>query len=75
MKKLRCKVNGSSSAALEKLAIKSGFLVFEGAKHCKIKTASGELVTIIPRHSLINPHTAKAIVKDLNDFGANIEIC
>ena len=75
MKELRCKIKDCSSKDLAKLAAKCGFAVFEGARHSKISTIEGRIITIIPRHNHINPHTAKAIIEDLNRFGANIEIC
>jgi hypothetical protein len=57
-----------------KLAKKCGFCVFEGAKHYQIKTSKGESITSLPRHNPLNPFTAKAIVKQMNLFGAEIDI-
>jgi hypothetical protein len=74
MKKLRCKTNDCSGADLVAVARKSGFLIFEGARHSKVKTSRGELVTVIPRHSRVKRYLAKGILEDLNRFGANIDI-
>lgn len=75
MKKLRCKICDCSCSDLKKIAEKSGFIVAEGARHCKVIATDGKLITTIPRHNYINPFTVKGIIKDLNNFGADVEIC
>lgn len=60
-----------SDKDLTKAARKLGFVLFEGKKHTKVKTASGEFVTTIPRHRLIKRPTAKSIVKAFKQHGAN----
>lgn len=54
--------------------MQSGFNEFQGTKHYKIKTKDGRFITTIPRHSRIKKELARAIVQDLNKFGADIEI-
>lgn len=64
----------ASHKELVAIAINSGFIVYEGSKHTKIKTQSGEFITEIPRHSPINKHTVKNILKAMIVHGVDIEI-
>lgn len=72
MKPLRVNTKNTSYDELVRTARKCGFLIFEGGKHCKVKTRDGKPVTTIPRHNRIKRETAKAIVEAMNSFGANI---
>ncbi len=72
MKKLRVNIGSVSYEELKKIAEKSGFAVFQGAKHAKVKSATGGFVTLIPRHTKINSITAKRIVEAMNACGAKI---
>ena len=74
MKKLRINTKGCSYSDFIKLAERSGFVVFEGAKHYKVKTIKGVFITTIPRKNSLNSFTAKSIAEKLNEFGANIDI-
>lgn len=67
-------VNTAQTSNRELLAIarSSGFEVFNGAKHDKIKTVDGQSVTLIPRHEKISKFLAKKIVNQMNACGANI---
>jgi hypothetical protein len=56
------------------LAVKCGFLIFEGKNHTKIKNQKGMFVTTIPRHNCIKRRTAEGIIKALIQAGANIEL-
>ena len=73
MKKLTVNTKDTSCAELINLAKKSGFEVFQGKKHVKIKTLAGIHVTIIPRHNKIKRETAKGVVEAFVAFGANID--
>ncbi len=75
MKRLQCKTKDCSNSDLIKLAQKSGFVIFEGGSHSKVKNTRGELITVIPRHSRVDRFTAKDVIESFNRFGANIEIC
>ena len=55
------------------IATKSGFTFFEGNKHTKIKTPSGEFVTEVPRHHILDKHTAKGIIEAMIARGAKID--
>jgi hypothetical protein len=57
-----------------KIAKKCGFEFFEGKKHTKIKTKSGEFVTEVPRHTVLDKHTAKGIVEAMISHGAEIDV-
>ena len=51
-----------------------GVSVFMSKKHCKIKTAEGGFVTMIPRHSVLAKPTVKGILERFNELGAKIII-
>lgn len=72
MKKSRVSISNCSGQELITIAKKSGFSVFEGGRHTKVKTSTGEFVTMIPRHTKLNKFTVSLIVKDLNKHGANV---
>lgn len=72
-KKLRVNIAQTSSDELQKTAIKSGFLIFHGAKHDKVKTSNGKFVTEIPRHGIIYKPLARKIIEAMNSCGATIE--
>lgn len=74
MKKLSVNTASCSHGELLRIAKRSGFAVVEGKKHSKIKTAQGEFVTMIPRHEILNRHTARGILEDMNARGAGITI-
>jgi hypothetical protein len=74
MKKLKINTKSCSCSDLLKLAEKSGFYIFEGAKHYKIKTSKGVFITTVPRHNTLVPFTAKEIAERMNLFGAEIDI-
>ena len=70
MRSLRVKVADCSQEKLIRIAIRCGFKVVGGKKHCKIKTQNGdEFITEIPRKSRIKRETARGIVEDFNRFG------
>jgi len=73
VKKLRVNTANSSHKELVAIAIKCGFDLYEGGKHTKVKTKSGEFVTEVPRHDLLNKYTARGIVEAMNAHGAKID--
>lgn len=73
MKGLRVNTKDATYDELVNLAKKSGFTIFHGKRHDKVKTADGKTVTTIPRHNKIKRETAKGIVKALISFGALID--
>jgi hypothetical protein len=73
VKKLRINVAGVSCDELKIVAARSGFMFFEGKKHIKVKTVAGKFVTEIPRHRVLNKHTARAIMDAMISHGANID--
>lgn len=73
MKKLRVNTADTSHKELAAIAKKCGFEFYEGGKHTKVKTKSGEFVTEIPRHNPLNKHTARGIAEAMNAHGAGIE--
>ncbi len=73
MRKLHVSTKDASYEELVRVACRCGFVVFEGRKHCKIKTRDGRFVTTIPRHNCLKRETAKGIVEALNSFGASID--
>lgn len=74
VKKLQANATDCGHAELEKLAIKSGFLLYQGKKHTKVKTRAGSFVAMIPRHEPISKHTVKGIVESMNGHGAEIDL-
>lgn len=72
MKRLFVNTKDCSGKTLEELAIRSGFIIKNGRKHCKVETGGGKFVAMIPRHNPLKRETAKGVVKSLNAFGANI---
>jgi Mn-dependent DtxR family transcriptional regulator len=56
-----------------RVANKCGFIVYEGARHSKIKTPESVFITTISRHLKIKKEVVKAIIKRLKEFGAEIE--
>jgi hypothetical protein len=72
VKELRVNAANCSGSELVAIAKQSGFEVFEGAKHTKIKKQTGEFVTMIPRHENLNKHTVKGVVEAMNAAGAKI---
>jgi hypothetical protein len=74
VKDLSVNTANCSHKELVGIAQQSGFEVFEGNKHTKVKTSNGKFVTMIPRHDSLNKHTAKGIVEDMNTHGATIRI-
>ena len=74
MKKFTVNTADASHKDLVAIAVSSGFVTYEGGKHTKVKTKSGEFIAEVPRHSPINKHTVKNILKAMNAHGANIEI-
>lgn len=73
MRQLRVNTKDTSYDELVRVTRKAGFLIFEGGKHCKVKTGDGKPVTTIPRHNRLKRETAKAIIESMNAFGANID--
>ena len=73
MKKLRVNTKDATHDELVGLARKSGFTIFEGGRHTKIKTMDGKPITTVPRHNKIKRETAKAIVETMVAFGAKID--
>lgn len=74
MRKLHVNTKDASYEELVRIARRCDFAVFEGCKHCKIKTSDGRFVTTIPRHNRLKRETAKGIVEALNGFGAGITL-
>jgi hypothetical protein len=74
MKRLRLNTKGCSCQDILRLADRSGFCIFEGAKHYKIKTSKDEFIAMVPRHNPLNTFTAKGIAERMNLFGASIDI-
>lgn len=66
--------NYCSQEKLVKLATKCGFFVRKGKRHVKIKDEEGKTITVIPRHNKIKVPTAKGIIEDLIQNGAEIKI-
>ena len=73
MKRLRVNTKDATHDELVRLARKSGFTIFRGGRHDKVKTVQGESVTTIPRHNKIKRETAKEIVEAMVAFGAKID--
>ena len=73
MKKLYLDTKDATHNELVRLAKKSGFVIFQGSKHVKVKTVQGQSVTTIPRHNKIKRETAKEVVEAMIAFGAEIE--
>jgi hypothetical protein len=73
VKKLRVNTANCSHKELVVIAIKSGFTFFEGNKHTKIKTLFGDFITEVPRHHVLDKHTAKGIVEAMIAHGAKID--
>lgn len=73
MKKLYINTKDASYDELVRLAKKSGFIIFQGGRHAKVKTIQGQSVTTIPRHNKIKRETAKEVVKMMIAFGAEID--
>lgn len=74
MRELNVKTTDCSCEKLLRVAEKCGFSVFMSKKHCKIKTAEGRFVTMIPRHSVLAKPTVKGILERFNELGAKIII-
>ena len=74
MKSISVNTANCSHGRLVRLAKRCGFVVFEGKKHSKINMVRGEFVTMIPRHEMLNRHTVKGILEDMNIHGAAITI-
>jgi DNA-directed RNA polymerase subunit H (RpoH/RPB5) len=74
VKKLSVNTANCSHGELVRIAKRSGFKIFEGKKHTKVEMATGEFVTMIPRHGILNRYTAKGILEDMNTRGAGITI-
>ena len=74
MKKYYVNPANTSCEELRKIAQNSGFDVFEGRRHIKIKTKGGEFITEIPRHNPLSKWTAKGIVEAMIEHGANIAL-
>lgn len=74
MKKSRVNPKNISYKEAVRTAEKHGFVVFQGSKHAKVKSADGSFITMIPRHESINPKTARSIFKAMKDFGAKIDV-
>jgi hypothetical protein len=62
VKLIEIKTTDCSCKDLIRTAERCGFLVQQGKKHVKVKTAEGKFVTMIPRHSLIKRETAKKVL-------------
>ncbi len=71
-RKLRVNIAQTSNIELLKIAKKCGFVVFNGAKHDKIKTKDNKFITMIPRSNKLSKHLVKQIVEAMNNCGANI---
>lgn len=71
MKKIHIKTTDCSYDMLVRAAKRYGFVIVGGRKHCKVKTADGRFVTLIPRHSRLKRETARGIVVAFNAFGAD----
>ena len=74
MKKYHVNLANASHKELRKIAINSGFGVFEGRRHTKIKTKDGEFIAEIPRHNPLNKWTATGIVEAMIAHGADIDL-
>lgn len=75
MRSLKVKITDCSEEKLIRIAIRCGFKIVGGRKHCKVKTHNGDkFITEIPRKNRIKRETAKGIVEDFNKFGGNVEI-
>ncbi len=72
MKPIEIKTTDCSGNNLIRAAEHCGFLVQQGKKHVKVKTAEGRFVAMIPRHSHIKRETAKGIAEALQKFGGNV---
>jgi len=73
VKRLRVNTKDATYDELVRLAKKSGFVVFRGGKHDKVKTVQGQSVTTIPRHNKIKRETAKEVVEAMIAYGADID--
>lgn len=56
------------------IAQKSGYFLYEGGSHTKVKTLKGKFITIIPRHNRIDKNLTRDILKDMKGAGADIKI-
>jgi len=72
VKALRVNIADCGHKKLVAAAVTSGFVLFDGNKHTKVKTSEDIFVAMIPRHEPINKHTARGIVKAMNEHGAKI---
>jgi hypothetical protein len=74
MGKLNVKTTDCSYKDLLRIAQKCGFIFFQSAKHCKIKSVDNQFIAMIPRHNTITKGTVKGILEAFNKFGAEIII-
>lgn len=70
---MQVKITDCSYHLLVRIARRCGFLIYEGRKHCKVKSREGKFVTAIPRHNRLKRETARAIVGAFNAHGASID--
>ncbi|OHA10201.1 MAG: hypothetical protein A3A44_01230 [Candidatus Sungbacteria bacterium RIFCSPLOWO2_01_FULL_60_25] len=68
----RITIADCSYQILIRIAKQCGFTLFEGRKHCKVKTRDGRFVTTIPRHNRVKRETARSIIDAMNASGASI---
>jgi len=54
---------------LVNLASKCGFVIFEGGKHTKVKTKTGQFITTIPRHHNLDRNLVRGVLKQFRLFG------
>lgn len=74
MKKLKVSSSDASYEKLRRIAERSGFIISQRKKHCRVETIRKDFITNIPRHSKIKKLTTEGIVKRFNVFGGNVEI-
>jgi hypothetical protein len=74
MKPLSVKTTDCSYKDIYNICRKCGFIVFDGAKHYKVKTGDGKFVTMFPKSVRIKRETARGIFAKLQEFNANIVI-
>ena len=71
-RRLRVNTAQTSNSELVSIAKRSGFVVFNGAKHDKIKTGDGKFITMIPRSNKLSKHLVKRVIEAMNAYGASI---
>jgi F0F1-type ATP synthase epsilon subunit len=69
---VKISITDCSCEKLIKIARQCGFFIYEGKKHVKIKTRTGQFITIIPRHNRLKKEIVKGIVKAFENAGGNV---